>query len=260
MVGSSGVPQSLIWIDTQSVLAQDRCDDPGCPREPELPAGQPQGKIKSVTGSLLTALYAVVLATAFVASGRLPLPTSKRGKWPWATTVALLIIGLPTLAQFTVAPSLLQILERNWTLIGRGQVWRLLTSLVVQDGGIAGAIFNLVALAMIGFAAEKAWGAKRWIVIAVTGALGAQLWGKIVQPIGGGNSVMVFSLAASVAVLALLRGIGVQRPLGLISLVGAAALLIIGDIHGGAAAIGAVLGIVFASSHVLEGERQPAAP
>jgi membrane associated rhomboid family serine protease len=184
----------------------------------------------------------------------------RQRKWPWATTVALLIIALPTLAQLTLAPSLLQSLERNWALIGQGQVWRLLTSLVVQDGGIAGAIFNLVALAMIGFAAEKAWGAKRWIVIAVTGALGAQLWGKVVQPIGGGNSVMVFSLAASIAVLAVLRGAAVQRILGLISLVGAVVLLIIGDIHGAAAAIGAVLGAVFATSHVLDGARQSSGP
>ena len=212
-----------------------------------------------MTASLLAALYAVVLATAFAAGIR-SLPTLQQRRWPWATTVGLLIIGLPTLAQFTVAPSLLQGLERNWTLIGQGQVWRLLTSLVVQDGGIAGAIFNLVALAMIGFAAEKAWGAKRWIVIAVTGALGAQLWGKVVQPIGGGNSVMVFSLAASIAVLAVLRGAGVQRILGLISLVGAAVLLIIGDIHGAAAAIGAVLGAVFATSHVLDGARQSSGP
>jgi hypothetical protein len=66
-----------------------------------------------------------------------------------------------------------------------------------------------------------------------------------VQPIGAGNSVAVFSLAASLAVLAVLRGGRVQRVLGLISLGGAAALLIIGDIHGAAATIGAILGAVF---------------
>jgi rhomboid protease GluP len=109
---------------------------------------------------------------------------------------------------------------------------------------------------MIGVAAEKAWGATRWIAIALIGALGAQLWGKIVQPIGGGNSVMVFSLAASVAVLAVLRGVRVQRLLGVISLLGAAVLLIIGDLHGGAAAIGALLGAVFAKSHLLESAQQ----
>jgi hypothetical protein len=117
---------------------------------------------------------------------------------------------------------------------------------VVQDGGAAGAIFNLVALAVIGFAAEQVWGAIRWAIIALTGALGRELWGKIVQPIGAGNSVAVFSLAASIAVVAVLRAAGLQRLLGIISLAGAAVLLIIGDIHGGAATIGGVLGAALA--------------
>jgi membrane associated rhomboid family serine protease len=150
------------------------------------------------------------------------------------------------LAQFTVAPWLLDQLERNWTLIGRGQIWRLLTSLVVQDGGLAGAIVNLIALAAIGVAAEQVWGAKRWAAIALAAGLGAQFWGIIVQPVGAGNSVAVFGLAASMAVLAVLRGVGIQRVVGLVSLVGAAVLLVIGDVHGGAATIGAVLGLVFA--------------
>jgi hypothetical protein len=90
------------------------------------------------------------------------------------------------------------------------------TSMVVQDGGLAGAIFNLVPLAMIGFAAEQAWGPMRWTVIALTGTVGVLLWGKIVQPVGAGNSVAVFSLAASIAVLAVLRGAGLQRVLGMV--------------------------------------------
>jgi rhomboid protease GluP len=198
-----------------------------------------------VTTGLLAALYAIVLATAFAASRVRPLAAPARAKWPWATTIALIIVGIPTLAQFTVAPMLLENLERNWTLIARGQVWRLLTSLVVQDGGLVGAIFNLVALAAIGVAAEFVWGAKRWTTIALAAGLGAQFWGKIVQPVGGGNSVAVFGLAASVAVLAVLQGAGMQRLLGLFSLLGAAVLLAVGDIHGGAASIGALLGLVF---------------
>ncbi len=199
-----------------------------------------------MTTALLSALYAIVLTTAFAASRVRPLATPPRARWPWATTVAVIIVGIPSLAQFTVAPWLLNSLERNWTLIARGQVWRLLTSLVVQDGGVAGAIFNLVALAILGFAAEQVWGPWRWTVIALSGALAGELWGKIVQPIGAGNSVAVFSLAASLAVVAMLRGAGLQRLLGVISLAGAALLLIIGDIHGGAATVGAVLGGVLA--------------
>ena len=145
-----------------------------------------------------------------------------------------------------MAPWLLGDLQRDWILIGRGQVWRLLTTLVVQDGGLAGAIFNLVALGAIGVAAEQVWGARRWTAIALAAGLGAQFWGIIVQPVGAGNSVAVFGLAASMAVLAVLRGVGIQRLVGLISLLGAAVLLVVGDIHGGAATIGAVLGLVFA--------------
>ena len=199
-----------------------------------------------MTSGLLAAFYAVVLSTAFAASRIRPLADPVRRRWPWATTVALLVVGIPTLAQFTVAPWLLDQLERNWTLIGRGQIWRVLTSLVVQDGGLAGAIFNLIALAAIGVVAEQVWGAKRWTAIALAAGLGAQFWGIIVQPVGAGNSAAVFGLAASMAVLAVLRGVGIQRVVGLISLAGAAVLLVMGDIHGGAATIGAVLGLVFA--------------
>jgi rhomboid protease GluP len=108
-----------------------------------------------VTSGFLAALYAVVLTTSFAASRIGPLSSPARRQWPWATTVALLVVGIPTLAQFTVAPRLLDELQRDWTLIGQGQIWRLLTSLVVQDGGPVGAIFNLVALAAIGVAAEQ---------------------------------------------------------------------------------------------------------
>ena len=188
-----------------------------------------------------------MLTTAFVASRIGPLARRRR-QWPWATTVALLVIGIPTLAQLTVAPWLLENLQRDWTRIEQGEVWRLLTSLVVQDGGLVGTIFNLVALAVIGVPAEQLWGAKRWTVIALTAGVAAQFWGKIVQPVGAGNSVVVFGLAASVAVLAVRQGVGVQRLVGLISLLGAAVLLIIGDIHGGAATIGALLGLAFSNA------------
>lgn len=199
-----------------------------------------------MTPGLLAALYAVVLTTAFVASQIGPLARQRR-HWPWATTVALLVVGIPTLAQFTVAPWLRENLQRDWARIEQGEVWRL-TSLVVQDGGLVGTIFNLVALAAVGVPAEQLWGAKRWTVIALAAGVAAQFWGKIVQPVGAGNSVVVFGLAASVAVLAVRRAVGVQRLVGLISLLGAAVLLIIGDIHGGAATIGALMGLAFSNA------------
>ena len=210
-----------------------------------------------MTVAVQAGLYAVVLATAFAASRIRPLSALGRRR-PWATAVALLVVGVPTLAQFTVAPSLLENLQRNWALISRGQIWRLFTSLVVQDGGVVGAVFNLAALAAIGFAAEQVWGARRWTAIALTAGVGAQLWGKIVQPVGAGNSVVVFGLAASLAVLALQRGAGIQRLLGLISLLAAAVLLVLNDIHGGAAAIGVALGLVLARGYPMQSARRGA--
>jgi hypothetical protein len=112
-----------------------------------------------MASSLLAALYAPVLTTSFLAS-RMGLAARRPRHWPWATTVALLVVGIPTLAQFTVAPWLFENLQRDWTLIGRGQVWRLLTALVVQDGGLVGALFNLLALAAIGVAAEQVLGGE----------------------------------------------------------------------------------------------------
>lgn len=146
-----------------------------------------------------------------------------------------------------MAPWLLADLERNRDLLARGQVWRLVTSLVVQDGGAVGAVFNLVFLAVVGFAAEDVWD-RSWVVIALAAGIGGQLWGLLVQPAGAGNSVVNFGLAASLAAMSVLQGPRVPRVLGLVSLVGAVTLLVLDDIHGGASLIGAVLGLLFGRS------------
>lgn len=163
---------------------------------------------------------------------------------PWATLGALLVVGLPTLAQLTVAPGLLEDVQRDRSATGDGQLWRLVTALVVQDGGVPGTGFNLLSLTVIGLVAEAACGTRRWIVIALGAGMGAQLWGWAVQPVGAGNSVAVFGLAASLAVLALRQGPRGRRRLSLAGLLAATVLLGIGDIHGGAAAIGGALGAV----------------
>ena len=120
-------------------------------------------------------LYAVLL-TAAVRAG-LGIIAERRSdddrRIPVATITALVVVGVPTLLQLTALPSLLDYLERDRTAIGDGQVWRLLTSLVVQDGGLGGSVFNLVSLAVVGVVAERVWGAARWTVVAIaTGVAG----------------------------------------------------------------------------------------
>jgi membrane associated rhomboid family serine protease len=151
---------------------------------------------------------------------------------------------VPTADQLIVRPELLADLERNWPLLLDGQWWRLVTSLVVQDGGVAGAVVNLLSLALVGALAERAWGARRFTLIALVAGVGTQFWGAVVQPVGGGNSVVVFGLAAASSMAALLRGPVPARIAGALALLGGLVLLVVGDLHGGAVALGAITAVV----------------
>jgi len=199
---------------------------------------------RSVDTSVSALLYLVLLVVALGsvrAMGEIVQPVTKQ---PVATFVALALVGVPTLLQLTVAPELLERLQRDPDPIGRGQRWRLVSALVVQDAGVLGAAFNLAALAVVGIAAERVWGTRRWVLIAVLSGVGSELWGLVVQPVGAGNSVVVFGLAASLASVAVRSGPRKARGLGALVLTIALVLLATGDIHGGAATIGAVLGLV----------------
>jgi len=67
------------------------------------------------------------------------------------------------------------------------------------------------------------------------------------QPVGAGNSVAVFGLAASVAAVALASGNRATGIAGVASLLVAVALPIARDIHGRGAVVGAALGFFLAS-------------
>ncbi len=171
-------------------------------------------------------------------------PRGGRRRVPVATIVALVVVGVPTLLQFTAVPSLLDALARDRERIFDGELWRLVTPIVVQDSGATGTITNLLSLALIGVVAEWIWGPARWVLIGLGSALLAELWGLLVDPVGAGNSVVVYGLAASVAVAAVVRGRGPARILAVVSLACALVLLGVGDLHGGAAVVGAVIGAI----------------
>jgi hypothetical protein len=129
-------------------------------------------------------------------------------------------------------------------------VWRVLTSLVVQDGGLVGTVFNLVILAVVVAVAVPVWG-PAW-------AFGVFLLSHLVfnvaatflsTDVGAGNSGATIGLSASMAGLAVLtrreptvfwRAAGV---LGVgVTLVGMA------DAHGIAVLGGLVIGALIASA------------
>ena len=199
--------------------------------------------------TLTAALYAVLLAAGWVSSRAPGAPVGRSSvRPPWATLLALFVVGGTSLVQLAAAPDMLGALQRVPEELENGQLWRLLTSLLVQDGGWSGAAFNLVALAALGVTAERFWGFSRWWVVWLVAGVGAQFWGLLVQPTGGGNSVATFGLAASLAVVAVLRGRGAARPAGAVCLLAGLIFFAGRDVYGGAAVLGAGTGLLLARS------------
>jgi membrane associated rhomboid family serine protease len=197
---------------------------------------------------LFPVLYILGLYSAYLA-GFLYLRTrssSKPGtsRFPRITLTLFLAVAIPTTIQF-IFPALLPLFQRDTTRFMNGEWWRLITPLFFQDGGIGGAISNLVGLLLIGFVAEQLWDRRDMLLIFFLGAIVGELIGFVWQPIGAGNSVANFSLAASVAAICLLRR--PPRPVQVAALVALCAdvlLVLLQDIHGPAALAGAILALV----------------
>ena len=192
-------------------------------------------------------LYLIGLYSAFVSGIFLLRVQSEAdpgaGRLPCTTLLLLLIVGIPSILQFFF-PGLLRLLQRDYARFVHGEWWRLVTSLVVQDGGVGGTVSNLVALALIGSVAERLWDGRKMLLIFLAGGILAQFIAFLWQPTGAGNSVGNFSLAAGVAVTALIgRSAQPAQILALLALVADGILLPLQDIHGAAALIGAILAI-----------------
>ncbi len=210
---------------------------------------------------LLSILYTLGLFFAFAAGSMLfrnqaPFPRSNTRKpnFPWTTFLLLLAIGIPSILQFFF-PAMLPAFQRDYERFLHGDWWRLISPLFVQDGGVIGTIFNLISLALVGSVAERIWNGRSMLIIFFIGGIVAEIAGFAWQPIGAGNSVGNFSLAASVAV-ASLRPIR-SKPVQLLALVALGAdgiLLWLQDIHGAAALMGTIQALVLSRVWHVKGQ------
>lgn len=191
---------------------------------------------------LSSSLFVIVLVGAALA-GALQLRSPRAGRpAPVATISTGLAIAVPSTLQL-LFPNILRVAMRDPDRFWAGEWWRLVTALFVQDGGVAGTIFNLVSLGIVGAVAEQLWGRARWLLIFFAGGAASQLFALAWQPCGAGNSVANFSLAGSVALLGLRSsGPPAQKVAATASLAAAVALVLCRDIHGPATALGAALG------------------
>lgn len=116
----------------------------------------------------------------------------------WLTLTVFVLTAVPSLLQVFI-PGVLTSLQRT-PAVRDGEVWRLLTSLVVQDGGWFGTISNLLFLLVIGATAEYVLPRRRWLACYLAGGITGQLVGLEWQPFGGGNSVAICGLTGALAV------------------------------------------------------------
>ena len=188
--------------------------------------------IPAATGSLLVNLQASA--------------TKKRPQLiGWVPILLFFVVAIPSTLQF-LFPSILHALRRDGhRILHEGQVWRLLTSLTVQDGGVGGTIFNLACL--IGFAvlATALLGERRLLLLFFVGGVAGELVGLSWQPIGAGNSVGNLGIAGGILALALVRGPNtVARLLAIAGVAAGLLLLLQRNIHGAALIAGIAAGIL----------------
>ena len=201
-------------------------------------------------GSINAALFIVVIALA-VQAGMVLLA----GRRPSLTPVAVglwLLVAIPSVVQFRF-PALLTSLRRDPELVRHhGQVWRVLTSVLVQDGGWPGTIFNLIVLAVVAVFAAQVWGPLLTPVVFLLSHLVFGICAVFLSPdVGAGNSGATLGLAAAtVAAAPLLRSEKALWVRAFGVLVAGAVLVARQDAHGLAVLGGLLIGAVF----VLAGE------
>jgi membrane associated rhomboid family serine protease len=170
---------------------------------------------------------------------------------PAATAAVFAVTAAAGITQLVHHPVFDQF-RRDGAKIDAGQWWRLVTGMFFQDGWLAGMVFNLFALAVVGLVAERVLGHWRWLVVyfgcGLFGQAMSYLW---LQPDGAGNSMCVAGLVGALTALLLIAPsrYGVELPgrvrfYALLVPVLACAGTLLHDNHGLPALLGMALGVV----------------
>lgn len=195
-------------------------------------------------------LYAVLIAVTVLAAAPHPRrdPVAARAWWwppPTAATVVWVVVAVPSLLRL-LTPGAFEVFVRIPDRTREREWWRVMTSALIQDGGVAGTVGNLVVLAVVLVGAVRVWGWYRAVALFVVGQL---LWGlftSFVSPsAGAGVSGAMFVTAASLA--GLWPVLGAPRRLlaaAVVTGVVGALLVLLDDAHGVAVLIGMLLGAV----------------
>ena len=185
-----------------------------------------------LTLTLVAAFYAALFLIRDQGEVR---PTFAR-LWPVFAVFAL--TAMFSFAQM-VWPRVMTALERSGPGLRQGEIWRLATPLVVQDGGTAGTIFNLATLLFLGIPFALLFGARRWLLLYLGTGLILELLAYTIYDQGSaGNPTANFGVAAGLAFAAVRSPDRKAQAAGIVAMLGGIALLVTGNLHGGAFAVG----------------------
>ncbi len=124
--------------------------------------------------------------------------TTRLWRFPFLTATVFVVTGLTNTLQFAVHGTL-EHLERTSAGL-HGDWWRTVTALFTQDGGVAGTVWNLTLLVMVGAVAEQLVSRPWWLAGYFGAGLAGELAGYAWQPVGAGNSVAICGLAGAIVV------------------------------------------------------------
>jgi membrane associated rhomboid family serine protease len=170
------------------------------------------------------------------------------------------MVALCNLAQ-VFWPQIVPALWRDPKALASGQVWRLVSPLLVQSDGLVAFITVFAGLLLVGVVVERLYGHLRWIILFFVGGLAGEIAGYAWQPYSSGTSVGVLGLVGGLVALAVWRSDVVARferanllvILALIYSVAIVAGLVGGDL--GAAALSGALPAVAAGLLIFLGQR-----
>jgi membrane associated rhomboid family serine protease len=119
--------------------------------------------------------------------------TAPEFRKPWLTLGLFLLVAVVILWQ-TAWPPLIDRLQWNAVKVGEGEVWRLVTGLLVHTNGQSQIVVNMATLLALGSFVEQRWPRIVWLAAFFAGAFSAEAAGVHWYPVGGGMSVGLWGL------------------------------------------------------------------
>lgn len=161
--------------------------------------------------------------------------------------VVFLIIFIPSFIQVFLWNDLYLYLNRDAGLIADGQLWRLITPIMVQSGNVTGLAFNFACFLLLIPMAAKVLGVRPTLVLFFVGVAAGELAGLFWLPVGGGNSVGNYGVAAGLLAYAAMHGNTHMRVLAVSASAVTVMALSLLDIHAASftAALVAALGYFY---------------